>query len=156
SRDTSPALQHSRFAPCDKIEEQKYILAGRSGYEDRAQLASRLPSCSRALSRLPPALPADLLSLFPLPPSHSQPPEPLAAAAANREPAIRIPPNPDKNQQSAISNRERMEVFHLGVPCSRRLPVTRHSSLATVFLIVTPRLEFLATPTKQGSLLNSN
>jgi hypothetical protein len=47
--------------------------------------------------------------------------------------------------------------FHPAPPSSRPcLLATHHSSLATAFLIETPRLEFPATPTKQSLLQISN
>jgi hypothetical protein len=64
---------------------------------------------------------------------------------------------PSRISQPEISNRERMAVSHLALsPASLGLLSTRHRPLATALLIVTPRLEFPATHTKQNSSSISN
>src|SRR4029077_10475172 len=64
---------------------------------------------------------------------------------------------PSRISQLEISNRERMAISHLALsPASLGLLSTRHWPLATAFLIVTPRLEFPATHTKQNSSSISN
>jgi hypothetical protein len=64
---------------------------------------------------------------------------------------------PSRISQLEISNRERMAISHLAPsPASLGLLSTRHWPLATAFLIVTPRLEFPATHTKQNSSSISN
>jgi hypothetical protein len=65
--------------------------------------------------------------------------------------------SPSRISQLEIPNRERMAISHLAPsPASLGLLSTRQRPLATAFLIVTPRLEFPATHTKQNSSSISN
>ena len=57
--------------------------------------------------------------------------------------------NPIRINELKFPNRKYFAIFRVGLPQFKQ-------SLATAFLIETPRLEFLATPTKQSPISDSN
>ncbi len=78
-------------------------------------------------------------------------------------PELEFHVNPIRISELKFPNRKFSTIFHLPPhPVRPSLPITRHPSLASDLpwppwrLIETPRLEFLATPTKQKSTADSN
>lgn len=91
--------------------------------------------------------------------SNSRPPAPgHEILIANPRLTFDLTSNDPKQLQ--ISNRERMAVCRFARPSRPQLvgfsPATRHLPLASGCLIATPRLELLATATKQNSSAISN
>ena len=89
----------------------------------------------------------DSLGQGPSPASHQSCAPPTHFLIANLELELNV--NPIRINELKFPNRKYFAIFRVGLPQFKQ-------SLATAFLIETPRLEFLATPTKQSPISDSN
>ena len=83
----------------------------------------------------------------PSPASHQSCAPPTHFLIANLELELNV--NPIRINELKFPNRKYSAIFRVGLPQFK-------NSLATAFLIETPRLGFLATPTKQSPIAGSN